>query len=99
MQDGTVVIELELLSYTKSMPTAIFSNIGTLISLVNEARYIYIDIVLDDNGIFNLWLVDNQINNCSNLSLLRFKYNFVQRFSKSCIITLVYSFQTCFSQG
>ena len=36
------------------MPTAIFSNICTLIDVVNRAKYISIDIIADDDNIFNL---------------------------------------------
>ena len=97
MQDEGAVTGQKLLYYTKGMPTVVFSNVYTPIGLVNRARYISIGIASDDKGIFNLRLVDNQANNYSNLLLLRCKYNFVQLSSKSCIIILVYSFQTCFS--
>lgn len=39
VQDKNIVIWPELLYYTKNMPTTMFSNIYTSISLVNEARY------------------------------------------------------------
>ena len=97
VQDGGVVTRPGLLYYTKGISIVVFSNICIPISLENGARYISIGIVLDDNGIFNLQLVDNQANNYSNLFLLRYKYDFMQLFSKSCIIILVYSFQTGFS--
>ena len=74
------------------MPTVVLSNICTSIGLVNRARYISVDIISDDDNIFNLQLVDNQVNNCSNPLLPRFKYNFMQLSSKSCIISSVYSF-------
>lgn len=70
-------MRLRLLYYTKGMLTAIFSNICTLLSLVNRARYISIGIVPDNNGIFNLRLVGNQANNSSNLLLIKCKYNFL----------------------
>ncbi len=66
---------------------------------MNRARYIFIGIVLDDDGMFNLQLVDNQANNCSNLLLIRCKYNFVQPSFKDYITLSVYSFQTCFSRA
>lgn len=59
MQDGGIVTRLRLLYYTKDIPTAVFSNVCTPISLVNGARYIFVCIVPDDNSIFNLQLVDN----------------------------------------
>lgn len=81
------------------MFTAMLSNVCTPIGLVNEARYISVDIVPDDNDIFNLRLVDNQANNYNNLLLTRYKYNFVQPSSKSYITTSIHYFQTCFSQA
>ena len=97
VQDRGIVTGPRLLYYTKGMSTAMFSNIYTPIGLVNGAKYISIDIISDDDGMFNLRLVDNQANNCSNLLLSKFKYNFMQLSFKSCIIMLVYSFQTYFS--
>ena len=76
------------------MLTTVLSNIYTLIGLVNGAKYISVGIILDNDGMFNLQLVNNQANNYSNLLSSRFKYNFVQPSSKSCIIILVHSFQT-----
>ncbi len=99
VHDRDAVTKPGLLYYTKGMPTAMFSNVYTPIDLVNKARYISIGIVSDDDGMFNLRLVDNQANNCSNLLLTRCKYNFVQPSSKSCILMSVHSFQTCFSQA
>ena len=59
IQDKGTVTEPGLLYYTKNMLTAIFSNICIPISLINRAKYIFIDIVPNNNGIFNLQLVDN----------------------------------------
>ena len=99
MSDGGVITRPRLLYYTKGMLIAVFSNVYTLIDLMNGARYMSIEIVLnDDAGIFNLQLVDNQVNNHNNLISTRCKYNFVQLSSKSCITTLIYFLQTCFSQ-
>ncbi len=97
VQDGGgAVIGSGLLYYIKGMPTAVLSNVCTPIGLVNGVRYISISIVPDDDGMFNLRLVDNQANNCSNLLSTRCKYNFVQLSSKNCITMSVHSFQTCF---
>ncbi len=65
------------LYYTKGMPTALLSNVYSLIDLINGARYISVGIVPEDDGMFNLRIVDNQANNCSNLLLIKYKYNFV----------------------
>ncbi len=77
VQDGGAVTGPGLLYYTKGMPTAVLSNICIPIGLVNGARYISVGIVPNDDGMFNLRLVDNQANNCSNLLSTRWKYNFV----------------------
>lgn len=53
------------------------SNIYTPIGLVNRARYISIDIILDDNDMINYLLIDNQANNYSNLLLTKYKYNYI----------------------
>lgn len=74
---GHVPTSLQLLYYTKSMLAVIFSNACTSISWVNGAEYIFVDIIPDNNNMLNLWLVDNQANNCSNLLLTWCKYNFV----------------------
>ena len=92
VQNRSAVTGPRLLYYTKSMPTTMLSNIYTPIDLVNRTKYISINIVPEDDGIFNLRLVNNQANNCSNLLSPRFKYTFMQPSSKSCIITLVHSF-------
>lgn len=55
MQDGSIVIGSRLLYYIKSMPIAVFSNICTSISLMYKIRYQVINIILDDNDIFNIW--------------------------------------------
>ncbi len=77
MQDRCIITRLRLLYYTKDMSIIVLSNICTSIGLVNRARYISIDIVLDNDDMFNLWLVNNQANNYNNLFLTRYKYNFV----------------------
>ena len=92
VQDRSAITGPRLLYYTKGMLTIVFSNVYTPIDLVNRVRYISIGIILNDNGMFNLQLVNNQANNCSNLFLPRCKYNFMQPSFKNYIITLVYSF-------
>ncbi len=99
VQDRGAVTGPGLPYYTEGMPIAVLSNVCTPIGLVNRARYISVGIVPDDDGMFNLRLVDNQANNCSSLLSTRWKYNFVQPSSKSCITTSVHSFQTCFSRA
>ena len=59
IQDKGAVTGPRLLYYTKNMPTAMFSNIYIPISLVYGARYISVDIVPNDDGMFNLRLIDN----------------------------------------
>ena len=41
------------------MPIAVFSNICTPIGLVNRARYIFIGIISNNDGMFDLQPVDN----------------------------------------
>lgn len=57
------------------MPITVLSNVYTPLRLVNRVRYIFVGIVLDHDSIFNLRLVDNQDNNCSNLLSIKCKYN------------------------
>lgn len=59
------------------MPIVVLSNIYTHISFVNRARYISINIVPNNNDIFNFQLVNNKANNCSILFLTKYKYNFM----------------------
>lgn len=73
--DGGAITRLGLLFYTKSIPITILSNVYTSLGLVNRVRYISVSIVLDHDSIFNLRLVDNQDNNCSNLLSIKYKYN------------------------
>lgn len=68
------------------------SNIYTPIDLVSGAKYKSASIILDDNSIFNKQLVDNQVNNSSNLLLTRCNYDFVQSSSKSYFTTMIYFF-------
>ena len=53
VQDGGTITGPGLLYYTEGMPTAVLSNVCTLLGLVNRARYQAIGIVPDDNGMFN----------------------------------------------
>lgn len=59
------------------MSTIVLNNVCTPIGLMNGARYISIGSLLDNNGMFNLQLVNNHANNSSNLFLTRYKYNFI----------------------
>lgn len=77
MQDGNTVTRPRLLNYTKSMLTAMLSNIYTSISLINGVRYQTVGIISDENGMSNFWKVHNLANSCSNLLPNRFKHYFV----------------------
>ena len=77
MQSTNAVNRSRLQYYIKSIPIAGFNNIYIPINWINESRYISVGIISDDDGIFNLQPVDNQVNNCNNLFLIRYKYNFV----------------------
>lgn len=75
VQDRDAITRPRLLYYTKGILVIVLSNIYTSFSPVNRIRYISIGIVLDHDSIFNLRLVDNQANNCSNLLSIKCKYN------------------------
>lgn len=59
MQDGDAITGPRLLYYTKGIPTAVLSNVLTLINWVNGAKYISVSIIPDNDDMFNLWLADN----------------------------------------
>lgn len=77
IQDKTIITRSGLLYYTKSILTAALNNICTFIGLMNEARYISIKIIPNNNSMINYQLIDNQANNCNNLLLTKYKYNYV----------------------
>ena len=54
VQNRGVITRLELLYYTKSMLTAMINNVYIIIGLVNRAKYIFVNIVLNDDSMFNL---------------------------------------------
>lgn len=77
VQDRGIVTRLGLLYYTKDMFTVMFSNICIFISLVNEAKYQAVDIILNENGISHFWKIHNLANNYSNLLLNKLNHCFL----------------------
>ena len=53
VQDGGTVTGLGLLYYIEGIPTVVLSNVYTPLDLMNRARYQAVNIVSDDNSMFN----------------------------------------------
>lgn len=77
VQDRGTITGSGLLYYIKSILTAVLNNVYIPISLVTGAQYQAVDIVLDENSIFNFGKVHNLANSYSKLLSNEIKHCFV----------------------